>query len=246
VREIDQLLGDVTDKAYSSARELMEAHLREAPDSPLVGSVSLFRAMGFFRQEVAHTQALAWLLDPSQSHRFGSAVFDALGRSIDCQDIELKKLREKIFANPGDRYRVYAEYWLSPSCRADVLIEGITDDGEPWELVIEAKIGARESPNQLSSIMGLMKTDNCLGVFLTPTGRPGTTQMKEWASLSFESLANSLIHAHSSLRERPGSSFLRLYLTGLLEETCGFRISADSGEVLCNNNPFLIERLLSK
>jgi hypothetical protein len=121
--------------------EQMRKYLSELPDDdPLRCPISLFGTLGLGRVETAHTSALAWLLNPSQPHGFGSRLLDAL--------VSYLAKSPRITA----AQEVFAEHRLALSGkslgRLDIYCEGNwnTNNGNSgsWLLAIEAKVDAGE------------------------------------------------------------------------------------------------------
>lgn len=74
-RPTDSRLNDLGERVQGwrtrVQQEVQEA-LRQLPaDDPLRCPISLFGTMDYGRLETAHTNALAWLLDPRKAHGFG-------------------------------------------------------------------------------------------------------------------------------------------------------------------------------
>lgn len=246
ITTLDGALGAMTSAAYGRATSLLGRHLSCVPNSPLVGSVSPFRAMGFRKDELAHTKAMAWLLDPTQGHGFGSALLGALARAIVCDDPGTKLMATRIFDTNMQLVRVESERQLTRNCRADVFLEGHSSPGLRWAVVVEAKIKASEGKNQLSKLLAAIPHSTKLGVFLSPSGDAGKSGDREldWARLSYQSWARELIRLLPELKDKPGVAFLRMYITGVLEDVCGMRLAGDFRTVVSMNSPFQLEWLL--
>lgn len=258
-----EALGNELDAATSRARrrsaELLDEHLRANPRSPLVGSVSVFAALGHCRYEVAHTQALGWLLNPRESHGFEARILESFLAAIEPnEEVDIHLLNtarnfvnssaggENESARGSGSWRAYVstEHYLSPRCRADVLVLGTNAVGEQWTLVIEAKIDARERPLQLQDLLASAPNEKKFGVFLTTDGARGTTSDGGWVSLSYKQWARALIKSSPAYVGCPGADFLRVYITGLLMDVCDIRCGRSAEETLKYNNPFDIEMLL--
>lgn len=245
--DLERVLAEASGRARSRARDIVAAHLDRVPGSPLVGSVSVFRALGFRRDEVSHTQSLAWLLDPQQDHGFGDALLRRFVGAVTCDgDVDLERLRAFILAQATTRARATAEYSLSATCRADVIVEGHASGADGWSLVVEAKIDASERKNQLSELLATAPHPHRLGVFLSVDGGHGTTADHAWARLSYRTWSRHLIAAIPDLAGTRGLPFLRMYITGLLEDVCRMRCGGSVDEVLAWNNPFELEQLLGE
>jgi hypothetical protein len=206
------------DEWRSVTRELVRTGLAtlDRNTEPLLCPISLFRTMDYGRLETAHTRVLAWLLDPTREHGFGTTLLDTLLRSLpgyNCSSpLRVRRVAsERPIAGVGAKGRL------------DVVAEGDWEgvQGSGWVLVIEAKVDAWEGEDQLQ------KYDKWLGtyaagrevfrVFLTPDGRESDGN---WEPLSFLRLVQIFRVAYSSLVERPGFHFLRFYLAGVLQDVC--------------------------
>jgi hypothetical protein len=242
-------LGRLLDAATRSARDrasrLLEEEKHRFPNSPLFNPVSLFQATGYLRLETAHTQSLAWLLDAHQPHGFGGRLFDAFLDEVDCGAVSaLIEIRERIRDTRSGVTRMFSEHRLDRG-RADLYAEGTLENGEPWSLVVEAKIDAVERTSQLSDYYR-HGAANALHVFLTPSGAQGTTAgvSGDWATLSFSELARVFLLAHARLNGLAGSGFLQTYVTGLLRELCSIHCSQFPEGILARTSPYRIEALL--
>jgi len=242
---LGQLLDEATARARGRAHRLVVAEKDNHPDSPLFGAVSLFEATGHVRYETAHTQSLAWLLNPHRSHGFDDTLFDEFLSAIDCSvHPELDSIRCRIRDERRGRPVVHTEYPINEA-RADVFAEGRLVNGEGWSLVIELKVDAVESEGQLDKYH--RKGANSLHVFLTPSGRDGTThgRRRPWATMSFMDLVRAFVRPRlTDQNKHPGAPFLRMYLTGLLNSVCDMVCVPESGRVETRNSPYKLEQLL--
>jgi hypothetical protein len=199
------------------------------PDDPLLGSISLFGTMDYGRLETAHTRALAWLLDNRREHEFGSRLLEALVNHILGRRVHLTNVK-----------KVESEYPISQgssatgSGRIDIFAEGDWEEfGKEffWRLAIEAKIDAEEGEEQLSQYDDWLEQNSqpveLIRVFLTPDGREPRTGSAKWQALSFVDLAGIFRHVRG-LQDKSGYHFLRYYLTGVLQDICGFKVSIGS------------------
>jgi hypothetical protein len=249
---IDRLVPAVqkaADEARTKVSQLVNFHFEGDGHSPLIGSISVFEALGFHRQELAHTRSLGWLLSPHAKHGFGSKLLLLLLRSIEQNNpdyrLAIQYITEKVTDELSD-IDVSCEEMLSSRCRADVLICGRQQGAIDWCLVLEAKVDAKEGHEQLTKILHACQGGTKLGLFLTPSGSRGTTGDDGWASISYLQWARSLIHFQSKVVGCPGAPFLRMYITGLLEDICGYRTAPDVLTLLNTNSPFELEKLLEE
>jgi hypothetical protein len=189
-------------------------------DDPIKCPISLFETMRFGRLETAHTRVLAWLLDPTQRHEFGSTLLEALwakmeGTSSPTRPSVDEVVPEKLIPLEGNK-----------TGRLDVFVRGRflgNLEPNPWILCIEAKIDAEEGEKQLPKydkwIEATYYGHEIKRVFLTPDGREPETS-KKWQALSFVQLATVLRSRLSSLKDTPGYHYLRFYLTAVMKDIC--------------------------
>lgn len=115
---------------------------------------NLFSVLNRTRNEGFHSDILAWLLNPDESHNFGKKLLDGLFKAI------------SIESTPAYSWiSVRREYGIDSKNRFDIIV--FTD---AWTLVIENKIDAPLGKDQLVRYLKCLKT---LGrkpflIFLTP------------------------------------------------------------------------------
>lgn len=213
-------------------QRLLQQYLAKLPsDDPLLGSVSLFRTMDYGRLETAHTRALAWMLG-NREHGFGKQLLEALlrhllkGRRIRLIHVDKVESESLVHFGPA----------RTEAGRIDILAKGRWEEMEKevsWLLVIEAKIDAEESEDQLSQYDEWLgryypQPTEVIRVFLTPNGRAPGTGSAGWKVLSFVDLGSVFRHVLPGLQNTPGYHFLRYYLTGVLQDICGCPASISS------------------
>ena len=161
-----------------------------------------FEAIGMVRQEIRHAHFLCYLLDPNQTHPFGdlfikSLLFQVLAQLDGVQvpfsliDLHLMSATKSI---------VFRERW-----NIDILIEIPSTSFDHLEkdlvIVIELKIGARESSHQLSKYHERImeeypteKWEHCF-IFLTPDGIDPSEKNKDiWAPVSLIKVIQNFDH----------------------------------------------------
>ncbi len=205
----------------SHHQRLLQQYLAQLPsDDPLLGPVSLFGTMDYGRLETAHTRTLAWMLD-NREHGFGTQLLEALLRYL----LKGRQIRLTHVDQVKSEYLVDYGPARTESGRIDVLAKGrweeMGKEEVSWLLVIEAKIDAEESEEQLSQYDDWLERcpqpTEVIRVFLTPDGRAARTSSAEWQVLKFVELA-SVFRRVSGLQDTPGYHFLRYYLTGVLKD----------------------------
>ncbi len=189
---------------------------------PLRNPVSLFGTLDLGLHEVAHTRALAWLMDPRNTdHGFRSTLLDPFLKRIGSWKGDAQLDLATVSVQP--------EKWdKEDRSRFDIYIEGerILAGGvrTKWEVFVEAKINAEEGEDQCARYeREAAPGRESLFVFLTPDGRrPDTAGRKQnWEPISFIELI-TLFRAHlPELEDKPGIDFLRLYMTGVLKDLYG-------------------------
>ncbi len=223
----------------TKARTQMGTYFAELPaDDPLCCSISLFGIMKHGRLETAHTQVLAWLLDPKMEHGFGDGFLRAL----------LSHLSGETIVDPIHVEKTHSEYVIDDG-RLDVIVQGDfrrASDKQRWLLLIEAKIDANEGEQQLRTY------DKWAGkhangrdvyrVFLTPDGRSSETAIETWTPLTFLQLACIFRTVLKQQQERPGYHFLRFYICGVLKDICKWSLPLTNPET-CDDPYNFVEYL---
>ncbi len=130
---------------------------------------NIFEAVGAVRAELRHSDFLAFLLDPQQSHNLGAAFL---------QDL----LQEILELSSGTRFNVtpddLAQWSLTGAIvrrewrYIDILI---LDNAGKWAVIIENKIDADERPGQLEEYYEAVRQyypgRTIIAIFLTKDGR---------------------------------------------------------------------------
>ena len=132
------------------------------------------------RDELTHSAALAWLLDPLGGHGLGGSLLRHLLEHLDVEVVTDSALSQTMV-----RREV-----VHPVGRADLLI-----DLPGLRIIIENKIDAVEQPRQAQRMVAAFDTDNAYYVFLTLHGATPSTAVgveDRWTSLSYRTLAGWL------------------------------------------------------
>ena len=163
----------------ADALHALEADPRFGKLNDYVPPLSLVRAFGVARDEVAHSRVLARLLDPRR-HGGAGFVLAALLREMAARPGVAEPLAEKLRTaaeGPFERVVVHRERLL-----IDVVVE---IDSPRGDLVvgIENKINAGEQPEQIARYQATLSRAYpgrvTVVVFLTPTGRGPTTALAD-------------------------------------------------------------------
>lgn len=174
----------------------MQTEMRESQLAGLWvrGGTDLLTIVGLNRWELAHSSALAWLLDPFGSHQLGAEFLISFAA----------KVGAPIDANERVEVRVEESRTtkLGQVTRADVVVAG-----ETWTLLIEVKVDAIEGPRQAARLYECWSVDPCPSfVFLTRTGEPPGTVDDDcrdaWVPVTWRWMAQEL-EAVVATREDP-------------------------------------------
>lgn len=204
-------------KAETIARHLPKDHPFAMPFG-LLGDLPVAQL-----HETTHTKMLAWLLDPSKPHGFGTAL--------------LRALMNEAGANLPDvtDVQVCPEYSLHRGLgRVDIFATGSTTGSTPriWGLWIEVK--SKWTTQEGIKQLGRYERDRArwrsnktagqdYGIFLTPEGRQAfsTDNHEQWLPLSYTRLAHVLWKEAISQEHAAGFEWLRLYLSSIIKEYAG-------------------------
>lgn len=150
-----------------------------------------FEAIGMVRQEIRHSNFLAYLLDPARPHGIGDVALRAFlmtlaeGNSAQRLDFHFRDLSS-------------AKIWRERD-HIDILIEIPPGKSKGLVVAIEIKVDASERDAQLSDYANRVTARyprrewDTLFCFLTPDGRDGQSHgSSDWASLSFGELLSAL------------------------------------------------------
>ena len=236
VEQVDAAIQHVQTGASVALNEQLEDHRRRhvGHASPLLHSVSAFTALGFVRYERAHSEAIAWCMDPRQRHGFGTALLKSLLACVEHD--EARTMASLVNETPPDAIRVHSEYLLQGQGRIDIVIVGHSDT-KPWVIAIEIKVDSGEGDKQLLRYTrGLRKSfpkHVPLNIFATSNGHTGTSAGRGkagegWHALSLKKVAAAFSAELSKAPQLPGSAFLSALTTGLIEDH--WRISAGDGQ----------------
>lgn len=232
-------LSETVKQEYADIRARIE---RDWPWAlvPLGWDLDLLSPLGKGRNEVLHTQCLAYLLDHRQNHGIGIRAlrefFALLGRLIPGEDI-FEKLSKDTVENAERlrQVRVFAERRVDSrgergtavmDRRCDIWLE-LIEEGRSIVVVIENKIDATEHDSQLAAYEQAvwrwaqdrrqLSFDAKL-IFLSPNRilPEGKDDQKLWLAVGYTELAAALVHATRDAPE-PGRTYVLLYVATLLK-----------------------------
>lgn len=165
-----------------------------------------FQVLDLTKIEKTHSDVLAWLLDPRETHSQGDLFFKGLIESLDLG-----------FQYDPWRYKVKREYTGDES-RIDIIIYG-----RDFVIYIENKTLAREGPEQthreyrdlirLLKRKGLPET-NVAAIFLSRKGEE--PKAEGWIPMSYRSLAETINETVENDEDIP--EYLRSFITSWTKE----------------------------
>ncbi|MFH0999036.1 MAG: PD-(D/E)XK nuclease family protein [Pseudomonadota bacterium] len=168
---------------------------------------SVFQALGVSRKEVIQSRFLAYLLSPLESHNQGSLFLNAL-----LAQLEVPKVVEENFKN----ICVSREHPAGDKRRMDIVIKF----PHKWIIVIENKIDARESVEQLSIYRQWLDKQTCCAdeskflIFLTPTGHESVTcEIGSCCQLSYSDIANLFAVVLDDIKQESVRTVIRQYVS---------------------------------
>lgn len=142
-----------------------------------------FEAIGMARQEIRHSNFLAYILDPKRPHEFGAKLLKAFIAIFTDETISETRL---------DRARIYRELY-----NIDLVVEIPPENGgKALVIAIEVKVDAGESSEQLRKYQRRVEAawphSEAIFGFLTIDGREGTTGAeKTWQPISWTGLIDA-------------------------------------------------------
>jgi len=184
---------------------------------------NIFAALGAIRQELRHSNFLAYLLSPQESHRLGTAF--------------LKRLFElALVGNPGFG-PLQVSLWQAD--KAKVLREWeniditIRDDQNKIVVTIENKIDADEGPNQLQRYFEITEREfsgwRVIAIYLTPEGdRPSDDR---YIPMSYSQVCDAVDRVVTS--NPIGEEAVRLGLTQYAEMLRRYVVAESEISQLC-------------
>jgi hypothetical protein len=166
----------------------------------LLSEFNLFEAVGMVRQELRHSEFLAFLLDPNQNHGLGDAFATRL-----LQSILLSARGAPLPVSPLDldvwsleEIAVHREWQ-----HVDILL---LDEAHHLAVVIENKVDSAEHSDQLARYRDVVRRAHpekaFFGIYLTPDGEPASHP--EYLSCSYAMIAKALEDLLESRRSTMG------------------------------------------
>lgn len=170
---------------------------------------NLFDVLKITRAEIRHSNLLAWLLDPNESHGMGDSFLKGFVKALVAKTSTSEKDTIHILLQNYYSYQVFREH-----NHMDIILYS---DKIGMVVVIENKIGSGENNNQLTVYPQKIEQEygGCAYkylVFLTPEGDEAS--VKGWISFSYEELMEIL---EQSIKDIDLKSGVRLIIEDYLD-----------------------------
>lgn len=170
----------------------------------LIGRFNVFDALAIARAEVRHSNFLAFILDPAESHGQGDLFLKAVLMDVlKSAPPALRPLSPILLDGTELRGVEVRREWV----HIDLLI---TCDEPPFAVVVENKVDSHEHSDQLSRYQETMKSQYpevpSLYVYLTPNGEePSQT---DWVPYSYSDLHRVLTRIRTAYQSAIGGDVL--------------------------------------
>lgn len=168
-----------------------------------------FEAVGMVRQEIRHAHFLSYILDPKRPHGLGTDVLRnflmtiASVSELDVFDIHLRNLEAVTIRRE----------WQRVDLLIDIPAEG---KSRGWVVVVELKIDAEESENQLEAYEKVVEQQfkDKKPIFVYLTKRRDDATRDRWSTLGLEDVIEGFnqLSFHSENEVGDGARLLRAYL----------------------------------
>jgi hypothetical protein len=174
-----------------------------------IGRFNIFDALRIVDREVKHSDFLAWLLDPNESHSQGGLFLRAILMDL------FKTARENGFDCPVSPIELDGEELRGVEVRrewrhADILIRC---ERPFFVIAIENKIRSGEHSNQLDRYRKVVESEfgsiGCMYVFLTVEGDdPSEDAKPDWVPYSYADIHRVLLRVRKANESSIGSDVL--------------------------------------
>jgi len=170
----------------------------------IIGRFNIFDALGIARAEIRHSNFLAFILDPAESHGQGQVFLKAvLMDLLKSAPPNLRPFSPIELDGTDLRGIVVRREWE----HIDLLI---SCQEPPFVVVVENKVDSKEHSNQLSRYQDTMKrrypNHRPLFVYLTPDGEEPSEET--WVPYSYQDLYNVLKRLRETYRKAIGDDVL--------------------------------------
>jgi hypothetical protein len=196
-------------QGYIYDLQLLQALVVENPElerlESLLDQFNVFEAIGAVRQELRHSDFLAFLLNPRQSHRIGDVFVKRLlqkALSLSEQTLQITPIDLDIW--DLDDVEIRRE-WMN----IDILI---LDELHKLAVVIENKVFTVEHSNQLQQYKLIITQQfpdyRVVGLFLTPEGEPPSDT--SYIPISYDLVCRSIEELSASHASTIGQDILTM------------------------------------
>lgn len=208
--------GSIDEVSHASAMDALERFVIDNDDllklEERIGRFNVFDALGVVRAEIRHSNFLAWLLDPAESHGQGDAFLRAVLMDVlRGTPTNLRPVSPVDLATADLSTAIVRREWKN----IDLLI---VCDSPDFVVAVENKVDSGEHSGQLERYQKTLSEHfpqhAILHVFLTPMGESATDDV--WVSYSYQGLHGVLTRARNAARSVIGTDvavFLDHYLS---------------------------------
>lgn len=200
-----RLLGAVHQQRVSLSPRASE-FLRVLETTP-----DLLDPIGMSRQEIVHSQALAWFLDEQRSGGIGRRCLEAFRTIVENREIGTTRGDVPEAFDFGQKPSVATEVFVGLGDRVDIVLRSTSSIA-----FVEVKVDAPEGDRQLDRYAVALRgaagsASNRWLVFLTVDPKSTTSTSFPYRHVSFVDIVRALIPVASE-QLTPGHQFLRMYL----------------------------------
>lgn len=168
-----------TPKSPAEQRRILNQFLAECSElrqlEAKLGRFSLFGVLRFEEGEIRHSNVLAWLLDPSESHGLGESFLKRFCILLKAKYPDEPALPDVIEVEAASLSEVEVKReWADRKTRnrLDLLVMLTLDNDEKWVLAVEVKVGSSQGQDQLVTYWNKIQTEHAdatrrIYIFLT-------------------------------------------------------------------------------
>ncbi len=204
-------MNDASEAQDAGGQEIAEALERLLLDDSGIGEIeaelggfNIFDAMGNARRESLHSDFLAFLLDPNETHGLGAAFLTRLLATVP------KGLRGKSDAgkvDPNALLDLEGCRVMRERHRIDVLC---VNETSRFLLAIENKVGSGEGKNQLERYRAKLEEEypdfRRVFIYLSPEGRNPSEGNDAWAPIGYDAVSKIVESLARERSKTPGDT----------------------------------------
>ena len=196
---------------------------------------NVFRSAKLVKHEIRHSNILAFLLSPNESHGLGDALlkrFVIIASTVSSHINNKDRLRMALATFDDARVFREAPFTIVDASNAQVARSGesnknfidilVHSDSNKIVMVIENKLGSRERDNQLKTYHDHVKGDTRyngftkLYVYLTVDDDPSESDSDIWASIHYDFIKENLFEIYERKKTTIGDD-VGLFITHYLD-----------------------------